>query len=166
MRDPVTSRLVKVTPAHSCALAPARPFPRVARDRFGGAADPGRLYPVTSSPTPRPHLGASPTPLRASSAPGSSAPACALSPPKPARTAPAWVVHRCALALVRPALRRRSAARPSCLSRPLPPSDPPEAGASDTAADQPPPPPIFGGAWFFHGAKIVPKLVIRDNLWL
>lgn len=70
MRDPVTSRLVKVTPAHSCALAPARPFPRVARDRLVGGADPGRCYPVTSSPLPSPHLGGSPTQLRASSAPG------------------------------------------------------------------------------------------------
>lgn len=163
MRDPVTSRLVKVTPAHSCALAPARPFPRVARVRLGGGADPGRLYPVTSSPTPRPHLGASPTPLRASSAPGSNAPACALSPPKPARTAPAWVVHRCALALVRPALRRRSAARPFCLSRPLPPSEPWKAGAADTAADQPPPPPIFGGAWFFIREKTVPTMATLDS---
>lgn len=149
--------IFEVTPAHSCALAPARPFPGVARVRFGGSADQGRCYPVTSSPTPRPHLGASPTPLRGSSAPGSSAPACALSPPKPAAAPPAWVVHRCALALVRPGLRRRSAARPFCLSLPLPPFEPREADASDTAADQPPPPPIFGGAWFFHGAKTVPK---------
>lgn len=160
------SRLVKVTPAHSCALAPARPFPRVARDRLRGSADFGKCYPVASSPTPRPHLGASPTPLHGSFAPSSSAPACALSPPKPAAAPPAWVVHRCALALVRPGLRRRSAARPFCLSRPLSPFESREAGASDTDADQPPPPPIFGGAWFFHGAKTVPKKVIRDNFWL
>lgn len=157
MRNPATSRIVKVTPAHSCALAPARPFPRVARDRLGGGADQGRCYPVTSSPLPSPHLGGSPTPLHGSSAPGSSAQACALSPPKPAATPPAWVVHRCALALVRPGLRRRSAARPFCLYRPLPPFELQEAGTSDTAADQPPPPPIFGGAWFFHGAKTVPR---------
>lgn len=70
MLCPKPSRPVEVTFAYPCALAPARPFPGVARDRLRGSADSGRLFPVTSSPLPSPHLGGSPTPLRASYAPG------------------------------------------------------------------------------------------------